>query len=110
MVGDVNADGKVDVKDIFAVGKAYGTSREGPNPPGRAYSPNCDINGDNKVDAKDYYIVNKHYGEVDHRHDSDRHNGSLTHRTIISALLHDQNTFLMNPDDITHHENRTPHH
>jgi hypothetical protein len=64
MVGDINADGKVDVKDVYAVAKAYGTSLEGPNTPGRAYNPNCDINGDDKVDVKDYYIVCRHYGET----------------------------------------------
>lgn len=65
MIGDINADGKVDVKDVYAVGKAFGTSLEGPNPPGRTYNPNCDINGDDKVDVKDYYIVCKNYGRVD---------------------------------------------
>ena len=65
MVGDINGDGKVDVKDVYAVAKAYGTSLEGPNPPGRTYNPNYDINGDDKVDVKDYYIVCRHYGEVD---------------------------------------------
>jgi len=60
--GDVNADGKVDVKDVYAVGRAYGTSQEGPNPPGRSYSPNCDINCDYKVDVKDYYVACKNYG------------------------------------------------
>ena len=62
--GDVNGDGKVDVKDVYAVGKAYGTSIEGPNPPGRTYEPNCDINGDDKTDVKDYYIVCKNYGKT----------------------------------------------
>lgn len=65
MAGDINADGKVDVKDVYAVAKAYGTSLEGPNPPGRTYHPNCDINDDGKVDVKDYYVVCKHYGETD---------------------------------------------
>jgi hypothetical protein len=60
--GDINGDRKVDVKDVYAVGKAYGTSLEGPNPPGRTYSPNCDINCDYKVDVKDYYIPCKNYG------------------------------------------------
>jgi hypothetical protein len=64
-VGDINADGKVDVKDVYKVALAYGTSLEGPNPPGRTYSPNCDINNDYEIDVKDYYIVCKHYGEVD---------------------------------------------
>jgi hypothetical protein len=62
--GDVNADGTVDVKDVYKVALAYGTSLEGPNPPGRTYNPNCDINGDGKIDVKDYYIVCKHYGET----------------------------------------------
>jgi len=65
MVGDINGDGKVDVKDVYAVAKAYGTSLEGPNPPDRTYAPNCDINNDGKIDIKDYYIVCKHYGETD---------------------------------------------
>jgi parallel beta-helix repeat protein len=63
--GDINADHKVDVKDVYAVARAYGTSLEGPNPSGRTYNPNCDINDDGKIDAKDYYTVCKHYGEVD---------------------------------------------
>jgi len=65
IVGDVNGDGKVELKDVYAVARAYGTSVEGPNPPGRTYSPNCDINDDGKIDMKDYYQVCKHYGEVD---------------------------------------------
>lgn len=65
MVGDINADSKVDVKDAYATALAYGTSIDGPNPEGRKYNPNCDINDDGKVDIKDYYIVCRHYGEVD---------------------------------------------
>lgn len=63
--GDMNGDGKLNVKDVYAVAKAYGTSLEGPNPPGRTYVPECDINGDDKVDVKDFYIVCKHYGKID---------------------------------------------
>jgi hypothetical protein len=63
--GDVNGDRKVDVKDVYAVAKSYGTSLEGPNPPDRTFSPNCDINDDLKVDVKDYYTACKHYGETD---------------------------------------------
>lgn len=65
LLGDVSGDGKVDVRDVYSVGRAYGTSSEGPNPEGRTYNPNCDINGDVKVDVKDYYIVCKHYGETE---------------------------------------------
>lgn len=62
---DVNGDGRVDVKDVYKVGLAYGTSLEGPNPPGRTYDPNCDINDDSKVNMRDYYPVCQHYGEVE---------------------------------------------
>jgi hypothetical protein len=61
--GDINADRKVDLKDVFAVGKAFGTTRQGPNPSGRIYSSNCDINDDDKIDLKDYYTTCKNYGK-----------------------------------------------
>jgi outer membrane protein assembly factor BamB len=60
--GDVNADKKVDIKDSYAVAKAFGSSEEGPDPPGHPWNPNCDINDDHKVDSKDSYIVSKNYG------------------------------------------------
>jgi len=63
MPGDINADGKVDLKDVYATALAYGTSFDGPNPEGRKYNPNCDINNDYKVDLKDYYAVCKNYGK-----------------------------------------------
>lgn len=65
IVGDINADKKVDVKDVYAVARAYGTSITGPNPPGRTYDPNCDINEDGKIDVKDYYTVCRNYGKTD---------------------------------------------
>jgi hypothetical protein len=58
IAGDTNGDGKVDLKDVYAVQKAFGTS------PGHLrWDPLCDLNGDNKVDLKDVYIVNKNYGK-----------------------------------------------
>jgi parallel beta-helix repeat protein len=70
--GDVNGDKKVDLKDVYAVGKAYGSIRgtDGQywHSPPRAccpHSPNCDINDDGKIDLKDYYIVCKNYGKTD---------------------------------------------
>ena len=65
IVGDVNADWKVDVKDVYKVAKNYGTC-EPPELPSwdPIWGPICDINNDKKVDVKDYYIVCKHYGEV----------------------------------------------
>ncbi len=65
LVGDVNGDTKVDLKDVYAVGKAFGTTRQGPNPPGRAYSPNLDINDDDKIDLKDYYATTKNFGKTE---------------------------------------------
>jgi parallel beta-helix repeat protein len=61
-VGDVNFDGKVDVKDVYAVSRAYGTTLKGPNPSGRYYTPVCDLNNDNKIDVRDLYIVAQRYG------------------------------------------------
>jgi parallel beta-helix repeat protein len=60
---DVNGDWKEDAKDVYRVGKAYGTTLEGPNPPGRKYDPPCDFNHDGKIDMKDYYMVQKYYGQ-----------------------------------------------
>jgi hypothetical protein len=65
LVGDVNGDKKVDLKDVYAVGKAFGSTRQGPNPPGRVYSPNLDINDDDKIDLKDYYATCKNFGKTE---------------------------------------------
>ena len=62
-VGDVNYDGKVNIKDVYAVARAYGTSLQGPNPQGRNYNPDCDLNNDHKIDAKDVYIVSRNFGK-----------------------------------------------
>jgi hypothetical protein len=56
--GDVNADRKVDLKDIFTVGKAYGSVLGDAK-----YKPDLDINGDGKIDLKDYYTTCKNYGK-----------------------------------------------
>lgn len=63
--GDINGDGKVETKDTFAAERAFGTTRQGPNPEGRSYNPNCDINDDDKIDVRDTYYIRSHYGEVD---------------------------------------------
>lgn len=58
--GDINGDGKIDVKDIYAIALAYGTW------PGlHKWNPVCDINNDGKCDLKDYYIACRNYGKVD---------------------------------------------
>jgi hypothetical protein len=56
--GDINGDRKVELKDVYAVGKAYGSSIGNPR-----YEPNLDINDDGKIELKDYYITCKNYGK-----------------------------------------------
>jgi len=55
---DVNGDGKIDLKDVYRVAKAYGSFPGHPR-----WDPACDFNKDNKVDLKDYYPVCKNYGK-----------------------------------------------
>jgi hypothetical protein len=53
----VNGDGLVDLKDVYLVGRVYGSvlgeSR---------WDERCDVTKDGKVDLKDYYSVCKDYG------------------------------------------------
>jgi PKD repeat protein len=55
---DVNGDGKIDLKDVFRVGKAYGSRPGDPK-----WDSPCDFNHDGIIDLKDYYPVCQHYGE-----------------------------------------------
>jgi ABC-type transport system substrate-binding protein len=50
-------DFKVDVKDLYACAKAYGTQPGYPN-----WNTACDVNNDYKVDVKDYYKIAQNYG------------------------------------------------
>jgi hypothetical protein len=53
----VAKDEKVNVKDTYACGKAYGSM------PGYSnWSPECDVNNDLKVDVKDYYAICQNFG------------------------------------------------
>jgi len=69
--GDVNGDGLVDLKDVYTVGRAFGSARNEtdgsywhtPRHSCCPHSPNCDINDDGKVDLKDYYTTCKNYGK-----------------------------------------------
>jgi len=58
LIGDVNGDGKVDIKDVLAVAKCFGTTPSDPR-----WNPACDLNGDGKVDIKDVTIVAAHFGQ-----------------------------------------------
>ncbi|MBS7633358.1 hypothetical protein KEJ15_07075 [Candidatus Bathyarchaeota archaeon] len=56
--GDVDADKIVDLKDVYAVCKAYGSligdSR---------YNPDLDINDDGRIDLKDYCVPTTNFGK-----------------------------------------------
>jgi len=56
-LGDINADGKVNVKDIFAIAKAFGSEYLHPG-----YYPNLDINRDGKINVKDIFAAAKNFG------------------------------------------------
>jgi hypothetical protein len=60
VVGDINGDFKVDIKDLVLVIKYFGSY---PGHPTKPWNPNADINCDNKVDIKDLVLVIKHFGE-----------------------------------------------
>jgi hypothetical protein len=57
VAGDLNADGRVDMKDVAIVAKTFG-ARPGDN----LWNQTADINQDNKVDMKDISIVAREFG------------------------------------------------
>jgi hypothetical protein len=62
ILGDINGDFKVDIKDLVLVTKYF---RAYPGDPRweEVLARNSDINSDNKVDIKDLVLVIKHFGE-----------------------------------------------
>ena len=69
--GDMNGDELVDLKDVYTVGRAFGSAR---NETDGSYwhtpchsccphSPNCDLNDDGKIDLRDYYATCKNFGK-----------------------------------------------
>jgi hypothetical protein len=59
LMGDLNSDGKVDIKDLVLLVKAFGSYPGHPR-----WDPNADLNGDNKVDIKDLVLLIKAYGDM----------------------------------------------
>jgi hypothetical protein len=63
-VGDINGDHKVDMRDVGASAKAFGTVLGD-----TLWNPNADITGpeslvpDGKVDMRDISLIAKHFGE-----------------------------------------------
>lgn len=59
LLGDLNGDLKVDIKDLVMIAKAYGTTPGMPK-----WNPRADMNSDLRVDIKDLAIVAKEYGKT----------------------------------------------
>jgi hypothetical protein len=57
VIGDVNGDRKVDIKDILSVAKAFGSY-----PGNERWSLPADVNHDDKVDIRDILNVAKKFG------------------------------------------------
>lgn len=58
-LGDINRDGIVAVRDLAALGKAYGTSAGQPS-----WNPDADLNKDDTVNDGDLVIVSSNYGKT----------------------------------------------
>jgi len=58
-IGDVDYDGKVDLKDYFSVAIAFGETPDRPK-----WNPLADINGDQKIDLKDLFTVAINFGWI----------------------------------------------
>ncbi|MCJ7425227.1 right-handed parallel beta-helix repeat-containing protein [Candidatus Bathyarchaeota archaeon] len=54
---DINGDGKVDIADVAAVGRAFGSY-----PDHEKWDPLCDLNGDSRVDVRDVALVCRKFG------------------------------------------------
>jgi archaellum component FlaF (FlaF/FlaG flagellin family) len=59
LMGDVNSDGKVDIKDLVLLVKAFGSFPGHPR-----WNPDTDLNNDNKVDIRDLVLLLKNYGII----------------------------------------------
>jgi len=57
VVGDVNGDGKVDMKDLAMVARCFGAKPSDPR-----WNPACDLTGDGKIDMIDLATVAAHFG------------------------------------------------
>ena len=58
VVGDLNADKKVDIKDLAIVSAAFGSTPDSPR-----WKPVADVDHNNNVDIKDVAHVSKNYGQ-----------------------------------------------
>ena len=59
ILGDVNGDGKVDIKDIALAALSYGSHSGYPN-----YNAKADVNQDGTIDIRDLAIIAKNFGQA----------------------------------------------
>jgi hypothetical protein len=59
LIGDLNGDGKVDMRDIGYVARRFGC-----DPGSTLWDPNADFNSDGKIDMKDIAIVARNFGKI----------------------------------------------
>jgi hypothetical protein len=59
IIGDVNNDGKVDIKDLEEAGKAFGSYLGHPR-----WNPIADLNQDDKVDIIDLATIAINFGKI----------------------------------------------
>lgn len=59
ILGDAQGDGKVDVIDLFDLGKSYGSYPSAPN-----WNIQCDFNDDGEVDDSDLLDLSENYGQM----------------------------------------------
>jgi hypothetical protein len=58
LLGDINGDGKVDIKDLTIAAQAFGSYRGDPR-----YNPDADVNQDGTVDIRDLAMIAKNFGK-----------------------------------------------
>jgi len=60
LLGDLNHDGKVDIKDLAIISKQYGLTKDNPN-----FNPEADLYPDGKIDIRDIVIVVSNFGKTE---------------------------------------------
>ncbi len=59
VLGDVNVDGVVNIRDLFMILRAFGSYPGHP-----MWDPFCDLNGDDLINLIDLYLAAQHFGET----------------------------------------------
>jgi len=59
LLGDVDFNGRVEIRDFSVIALAYGSSPGSP-----AWNPNADVNGDGRVDIIDLALAAKDFGKT----------------------------------------------